>query len=77
VSTRDILVDQFGPLMTYAQLALVLKRSCGGLRISMRRNESVEFDALRLARVRLGGRIYFNTESIALILTGSTLGAVE
>lgn len=77
MSTRDILVDQFGPLMTYAQLAAVLKRSCSGLRISMRRNKSTEFNSLRLAIVRLGGRIYFNTELVAKILSGSLLEAVE
>jgi hypothetical protein len=36
VSTAEILITQYGPLLTLAQLAKILDRSAEGLRISLR-----------------------------------------
>jgi hypothetical protein len=67
VSTADILVSQYGPLLTIAQLAGILNRSTDGLRISLR-SQNPFSRAVNAARIRLGRRVYFSTTKIAAII---------
>lgn len=64
------LKDQYGPLMTIAQLAHVLSRKTAGLRAALQ--NPTEASALRLNQVkrRIGRRIYFPTEVVAALLNG-------
>lgn len=67
MSTADILVSQYGPLLTIAQLAGILDRSTDGLRISLR-SQNPFSHAVNAARIRLGRRVYFSTTKIAAII---------
>jgi hypothetical protein len=67
LSTAEILVSKFGPLMTLTQLAGTLSRSAEGLRFGL----STDSDFSRkvnAARVRYGRRVYFHTVKIAAVL---------
>jgi hypothetical protein len=67
VSTAEILITQYGPLLTLAQLAKILDRSAEGLRISLRSQS--EFSCrVNEARIRLGRRVYFSNVKIAAII---------
>jgi hypothetical protein len=67
MSTAEILIAKFGPLMTLAQLAGILGRSIEGLRFGLRSNS--EFACkINAARVRFGRRVYFHTVKIAAVL---------
>lgn len=65
---KSRLFDQYGPLLTYAQLAKILDRTTGGLKASLSRQNSESSRALRSARLRIGGRVYFRTEQVAALL---------
>lgn len=62
------LIERFGELMTYEQLAELLKRSPAGLRISVGQRDSEFSTALRAARVKLGRRVYFRSDQIAALM---------
>jgi hypothetical protein len=64
LSTEEILITQYGPLLTLAQLAKILNRSVEGLRIGL--HSETEFSKkINAARVRLGRRVYFSSVKIA------------
>jgi len=67
VSTAEILVAKYGPLLTVVQLAKILDRSSEGLRISLR-SESDFARQVNAARVRLGRRVYFSSVKIAAVI---------
>lgn len=67
MSTAEILIARFGPLMTLANLSETLARSREGLRISLRA-ESDFSRRVNATRVRLGRRVYFSTVKIAEII---------
>lgn len=70
MNTRALLIDLYGPLLTYAQLAKVLDRTIGGLKASLSKRNSASGRVLGSARVRIGRRVYFRTERIAELLDG-------
>jgi hypothetical protein len=65
---KSRLFDQYGPVLTYGQLAKILDRTTGGLKTSLSRQDSESSRALRDARIRIGGRVYFRTEQVAAML---------
>ncbi len=67
MSTAEILVAKFGPLMTLAQLATTLGRSIEGLRFGLRSDNDFS-RKVNAARVYLGRRVYFHTVKIAAVL---------
>ncbi len=67
MSTAEILVAQYGPLLTLAQLAKILDRSAEGLRISLRSENDFALK-VNAARVRLGRRVYFSSVKIAAVI---------
>lgn len=67
MSTAEILIAQYGPLLTLAQLAKILDRSVEGLRIGLR-SENELASKINAARVRLGRRVYFSTVRIAAVI---------
>jgi len=67
VSTVEILVAKFGPLMTLAQLASILGRSIEGLRFGLRTDSDFS-RKVNAARVHFGRRVYFHTVKIAAVL---------
>jgi len=68
METSERLVARFGELMTYPQLAELLKRSAVGLRYSLSKRDSAFSKELLTARVKLGRRVYFRTDVIATIV---------
>lgn len=68
METSERLVARFGELMTYPQLAELLKRSTVGLRYSLSKRDSAFSKELLTARVKLGRRVYFRTDVIASIV---------
>lgn len=67
---EDVLIQQYGPLMSVAQLAQCLDRSPEGLRISLR-TESEWSKLVNATKLKLGRRVYFRTTEIALVLSGT------
>ncbi|MGH8038895.1 MAG: DNA-binding protein [Stenotrophomonas sp.] len=70
MSTRALLVDLYGPLLTYEQLAKILDRTAASLRTNLSRRDSASGQMLASARIRVGRRVYFRTERIGELLDG-------
>lgn len=69
---EEVLNNEYGPLMSVAQLAKVLDRSAEGLRISLR-TESDWSKPLNAAKLKLGRRVYFRTAEVANVLSGQNI----
>ena len=65
MNTAKQMIERYGELMTYEQLAMLLKRSESGLRVTMSRQTSNAAEVLGMARIRIGRRVYFRTHKIA------------
>lgn len=71
MNTAEHMIERYGELMTYEQLAGVLKRSESGLRVTMARRTSSAAQVLDNARIRIGRRVYFRTHQIAELIDKS------
>ena len=71
MKTAEHMIERYGELMTYEQLAGVLKRSESGLRVTMARRTSSAAQVLDNARIRIGRRVYFRTHQIAELIDNS------
>jgi hypothetical protein len=69
MSTSELLISKYGPLMTLEELAEVLKRSVDGLRVCLSK-KSPFYGSICAARVHLGRRLYFSSEAVGAILDG-------
>jgi hypothetical protein len=67
MTIEEVLVKQYGPLLSLAELAMILDRSPEGLRISLR-SSGEWVSRINAARLRLGRRVYFRTSEIANVL---------
>jgi hypothetical protein len=67
--TEQYLLNTYGPLMTTEQLAKLLNRSCEGLRITIRGNNSLG-EVLTQAKVKIGRRVHFKIAGVAALLDG-------
>jgi hypothetical protein len=67
MTMEEVLVKQYGPLLSLVQLALILDRSPNGLRITLR-SSGDWVSQINAARLRLGRRVYFRTSEIARVL---------
>lgn len=65
---EEMLITQYGPLLSVPQLAKILNRSAEGLRISLR-SESDWSRRINASRLKLGRRVYFRTIEIAQLLS--------
>lgn len=67
--TARILIERYGVLLTYAQLAEVLgRRSADGLRISLSRPHDEWLRRINDAKVRFGRRVMFRSSDIAQLI---------
>jgi hypothetical protein len=66
--TEQMLVAQFGPTLTYADLASVLKRREGGLRQTLYVSRAPWCQRLIAARIRIGRRAVFSVAKVASVL---------
>lgn len=64
---EEALTQMYGPLLTVSQLAKVLNRSAESLRMALRK-DSEWTQKINTTKVKLGRRIYFRTEGIAMLL---------
>ena len=67
MTIEEILVKEYGPLMSLSELAMILDRTPAGLRSSLR-SSGDWINGINAARLRLGRRIYFKTSEIANLL---------
>ncbi len=70
-SLRTDIVMRYGVLLTLKQVADLLHRSARGLQWSLSEVPSGKdpfLDGLRQARLRIGRRVYFRAEFVALLL---------
>lgn len=68
MNTAEHMIERYGELMSYEQLATLLKRSESGLRVTMTRRTSDAAQVLGNARIRIGRRVYFRTKQIAELI---------
>lgn len=68
MNTAEHMIERYGELMSYEQLAVLLKRSESGLRVTMTRRTSDAAKVLGNARIRIGRRVYFRTKQIAELI---------
>jgi hypothetical protein len=66
--TADVLIERFGVLLNYKQLAEVLGRQPDGLRISLCRPRDEWTRKIKAAKVRFGRRVMFRSADIARII---------
>jgi hypothetical protein len=76
MTIEEILIQRFGPLLSLANLAVILDRSPDGLRVSLS-SGSVWASRVNRARLKIGRRVYFRTSQVAEILSDESLGSVR
>ncbi len=67
MSTEELLIDQYGPLLSLTDLSKLLKRSPDGLRIAL----SSQTDFARkwsAAKRKVGRRVYFRAADVAALI---------
>jgi hypothetical protein len=67
MTIEEILVREYGPLLSLSELAIILDRTPAGLRSSLR-SSGEWINRINAARLRLGRRVYFRTSEIATVL---------
>ncbi len=67
MTIEEILVSEYGPLLSLSELAIILDRTPAGLRSSLR-SSGEWISQINAARLRLGRRVYFRTSEIATVL---------
>lgn len=67
MAIEEILVQQYGALMTVDDLAAFLRRSPTSLRLSLRSNDDF-FLRINDTRLKIGRRIYFRTSQLAQVI---------
>lgn len=75
MSTEQVLVEKYGPLLTLIQVAELLDRSPEGLRITIRGSNALGRQ-LMSARVKIGRRVHFKVQAIAALVDGTIITAV-
>ena len=78
ITEAEMLFRTYGSYMTYEDLAIYLKRSPDGLRITLGRDNDLS-RLLKPTRVKLGRRVYFRTLQVldVLSLKGENPGKEE
>lgn len=74
MSTEQVLIERYGPLLTLVQVAELLDRSPEGLRITIRGSNALGRQ-LMAARVKIGRRVHFKAQAIAAMVDGNTHAA--
>lgn len=68
-TTEQILIDKYGPLLTFIQVAELLDRSVQGLRMTLGGNSEFA-KTMRPARRKIGRRVYFKVADLAKLIDG-------
>ncbi len=67
MNIEQSLIDKYGYLLTFADVAKVLKRSPDGLRVSLGRQNEVS-KKLNPAKKKIGRRVYFRVSAVAELI---------
>jgi hypothetical protein len=67
-TTHKTLLDNYGLLLNFDQLAKILQRKPDGLRMSLQSPSSAWAREISAARVRIGRRVLFDTASVAKVI---------
>ncbi len=76
MTTEEVLIHRFGPLLTLAQVATILDSSPDGLRITIRTSNLLGRQ-LGAARVKIGRRVHFKAKAIAALVDGIVDGGQQ
>lgn len=71
MTTEEVLINKYGPLMTMDEVAELLKRSPQGLRVMLGRDNKLS-NRLNESKKRIGRRIYFPTITLVGLIDGHT-----
>ena len=71
-TTLDFLLQKYGPTMTLEELAVVLKRKPGGVRVVLAMRTEEWAANLNRRKIHIGRRVHFPTEAVAELLTGDS-----
>lgn len=69
MTTDQILIDKYGPLLTLIQVAELLHRKPDGLRMAIHGNSEFA-KTMRLTRKKIGRRVYFKAVDVAKLIDG-------
>lgn len=72
-TTLDFLLQKYGPTMTLEELAVVLKRKPGGVRVVLAMRTEEWAINLSSRKIYIGRRVHFPTDSVAELLTGDLI----
>jgi predicted nucleotidyltransferase len=64
----DRLIERFGDLITYEQLAEYLHRDTEGLRITLSRSNQVWAQKVNKAKLKIGRRVLFSAVGVAAVV---------
>ncbi len=71
MTTEQMILDKYGPLLTLSNLAELLNRSPQGLRVSLATERTETRKLLHPAKIKIGRRTYFRTCDIAKVIDSS------
>lgn len=69
-STFEILIEQYGVVMTLEQVATTLSRKPEGLRMALLKPKEAWAHEMNHRKVYIGRRMYFQTKDVAALLDG-------
>lgn len=72
MTTEEVLIGKYGPLLTLAEVAKLLDRSPDGLRVTIRTDNDLGRHLMG-ARVKIGRRLHFKASSVAALLDGESI----
>lgn len=67
-TTEELLVRQYGILMSIKDVAQLFKRTPGSLRVTLNNNETPFARMLNSARVKRGRKVVFKATAVALLI---------
>ncbi|MFY1665402.1 plasmid-related protein [Pseudomonas sp. Pseu.R1] len=68
MTTEQYLLERFGPLMSIVDLAAILGRSPGGVRVALYSNTEIS-KRLKPTMLKIGRRVYFRTLQVKEVLS--------
>ena len=73
MTTEEVLIGKYGPLLTLTEVAKLLDRSPDGLRVTIRTSNDLG-RRLTAARVKIGRRLHFRAAAVASLIDGASDG---
>ena len=70
MTTEEVLIGKYGPLLTLSEVAKLLDRSPDGLRVTIRTSNDLG-RRLTAARVKIGRRLHFRAAAVADLIDGT------